>query len=431
LNSEAIEEFRVTTVNANANQGGSSGAQISLVTKAGTNSWHGSAFEFYRSKGLAANDFFNNRSGVEKPQLIRHDFSGAVGGPIIQDRFFFFYAYEGRRQLSQTSVVRVVPLASLGRGELKYANPSGGITTVTTAQLNAIFPAVGMNPAAISALAAAAAKYPANDFTVGDSRPGQLQNTAGFRFNAATPVNLNSHGARFDVNLTKNQQLFVRTNVIYDLTSLAPQFPDTPRPAVWSHPWAVAVGHTWTLNSNLVNSFHFGYTREAFTQQGDSSDNAVSFRFVYQPLLFSRTLSRATPVKNITDDLSWAKGNHNLQFGANIRIIRNERTSFSNAFDSAVANPSFYSGGAGGSLSSPVNAFSPIGGIQIRCSKRRFRVDWRFSQYTANFTFGQDGKLLSAATPTVRNFATEEYDGYVQDVWKASTKSDVYFWLAI
>jgi len=112
LNSEAIEEFRVTTVNANANQGGSSGAQISLVTKAGTNSWHGSAFEFYRSKGLAANDFFNNRSGVEKPQLIRHDFSGAVGGPIIQDSSSSFTHTKAGDNLARLPVVRVVPLAA-------------------------------------------------------------------------------------------------------------------------------------------------------------------------------------------------------------------------------------------------------------------------------------------------------------------------------
>jgi len=130
-------------------------------------------------------------------------------------------------------------------------------------------------------------------------------------------------------------------------------------------------------------------------------------------------VSRATPVQNITDDLSWAKGNHSLQFGANIRIIRNERTSFGNAFDNAVANPSFYSGGAGGSLSSPVNAFSPIGGSRSGVQNAVSALIGRFSQYTANFTFGQDGKLLSAGTPTARNFATEEYDGYVQDVWKA------------
>src|ERR1041384_5668740 len=189
LNSEAIEEFRVTTANANASQGRSSGAQIALVTKSGSNDFHGALFEAHRNTIFTANDFFNNRTGRfeagdadvilglkkvgdernPRPKLIRNTFGGALGGPIIKDRAFFFYSYEGRRDAAEQSVVRVVPLASLGRGELRYVNPSGGITTLNTAELNSIFPAVGMNPLAISALAQAAAKYPANDFTQGDS----------------------------------------------------------------------------------------------------------------------------------------------------------------------------------------------------------------------------------------------------------------------
>ena len=424
LNSEAIQEFRVTTSNPNANQGHSSGAQISLVTRSGTNEWHASVFEFYRSKGLAANDFFNNRSGIEKPQLIRHNFGASVGGPIVKDRIFFFYSFEARRQLSQTSVVRTVPLPSLGLGQLRYTNNAGGITTLTTAQLNTIFPAVGMNPAAISVLAQAAAKYPVNDFTTGDSTPSQLLNTAGFRFNAATPVDLNSHSGRFDFNLTSKQQLFLRTNIIYDLTSQAPAFPDTPIPAVWSHPTGIAIGHTWTMNSQLVNSFHYGYTREAFSQQGDSAANAISFRFVYSPLTFARTLSRKTPVQDIADDVSWVKENHTFQFGADIRLVSNNRVTFANAFDNAIANPSFYSGGAGASLSTPVQNFAIANGIP-RISGSTAAVQnavsaliGRFSQYTANFTFGADGKLLPAGTPTDRTFATQEYEAYIQDVWK-------------
>src|SRR5438874_1919096 len=117
LNSEAIQEFRVTTTNPNANAGHSGGAQISLVTRSGNNNWHGSAFELYRSKGLAANDFFNNRLGSygptdpqvlsgaakvgdpkgPKPQLIRHSFGGSIGGPIMKDKLFFFYSFEGLR----------------------------------------------------------------------------------------------------------------------------------------------------------------------------------------------------------------------------------------------------------------------------------------------------------------------------------------------
>lgn len=425
LNSEAIQEFRVTTTTANANAGHSSGAQISLVTRSGSNDWHGSLFELYRSKKLAANDFFNNRVGIDKPQLIRHSFGGSLGGPIVRDRAFFFYSFEALRQTSQTSVVRTVPLASMGRGELRYRTNAGAIVTMTTAQLNAAFPALDMNPAAITIFRDAAARYPVNDFTTGDSTPTALLNTGGFRFNAATPVDLNSHVGKFDFNLTPNQQLFVRTNIIYDLTGQAPQFPDTPPPNVWSHPTGFAAGHTWTISNQIINRFTYGYTREAFTQQGDSADNQISFRFVYSPLGFSRALSRITPVQTIADDLSWVRGNHTLQFGGNIRLVKNERIGFGSAFDNAIANPSFYAGGAGGSLSTPIQNFALANSIPVFTSADRAAVQnavsaliGRYSQYSANFTFDADGSLLDAGTPTDRTFATQEYEPYIQDIWK-------------
>ena len=152
LNAEAIEEFRVTTVNANASAGRSSGAQIALVSKSGSNEWHGALFLANRNTTTTANDFFNNRSGLGRPKLIRNTYGGAIGGPIIKDKFFFFYSYEGRKDVSDTPITRIVPVASLGNGQVRYQNPSGGITTLTTAQLNTIFPAAQMNPLAIAAL---------------------------------------------------------------------------------------------------------------------------------------------------------------------------------------------------------------------------------------------------------------------------------------
>jgi hypothetical protein len=415
LNAEAIEEFRVTTVNANASAGRSSGAQISLVSKSGSNSWHGALFLANRNTSTTANDFFNNRSGIGRPKLIRNTYGGAIGGPIIKDRLFFFYSYEGRKDVSQTGITRTVPLASLGRGELRYRNPSGGVTTLTTAQLNTIFPAAGINPLAVQVLAQAAAKYPANDFTVGDGL-----NTGGFRFNAPTPVKLNSHSGRFDFNLTNAQVVFFRANVIYDLTGGVPQFPDTPAPNLWEHPWGFVAGHTWTINSRWVNNFRYGETREAFSQQGDSSSDAVSFRFVFSPLAYSRTISRVTPVKNITDDFSWTSGNHTMQYGGNIRLISNVRSTFANAFDSAITNPSFYIGG-GGTISSAVNAFSPIGpGFASAVQNASTALIGRFSQYSTSYTYNTDGSLLSAGSPADRNFRDREYDVYGQDIWKVT-----------
>jgi hypothetical protein len=272
---DSVEEFRVITSNPNASQGRSSGAQVSLITKAGTNDFSGSLYWSHRNTVTSANDFFNNRAGLDTPKLLRNLFGGSIGGPIKQDRAFFFYNYEGRRDSSEQTVVRTVPLASLGRGEVRYVDTSGRIKTLSPNDLNGLFPDVGVNPVAIAAIADAARRYPANDFTVGDSSRDLQLNTAGFRFNAKTPLRWNTHIARLDYKPTDqgNHLFFFRGNYQQDLIGGVPQFPDTPAPDFWNHPWGLAVGHTWTISSSLINSFRYGFTREAFTSGGDSAEN--------------------------------------------------------------------------------------------------------------------------------------------------------------
>jgi hypothetical protein len=435
LNSEAIEEFRVTTANGNADEGRSSGAQVNLVTKSGTNSWHGAAFDFYRGTLFEANDRFSNAAGVPRTPLVRNTFGGALGGPIKKDRLFFFYSFESRHDATATPETRIVPLPSLGKGIINYnyctdttAPDSCGPTaqaSLNLTQNQQVYQAAGINPAALAALAAAAAKYPANDTSQGD----QL-NTSGFRFNAITPVHLNSHVARLDFKLNNNQNLFLRANVIYDHQILPRWLPDTPAPLVWNHPTGLAAGHTWTIGNSLVNNFRYGYTRQAFSTGGDSFGNDISFRFVFQPTGQSHTVTRVTPVHNFTDDLSWIHGKHTFQFGANIRAISNTRVDEANAFDNALTNPSFYFGGAGDRISSDFQNYlttNALPGNQAanqslnsisEVQNAATAIIGRFSQYTANFTFNKDGSLTSAGTPTNRDFATQAYEGYAQDAWK-------------
>lgn len=419
LNADAIQEFRVTTSNPNASQGRSSGAQVELKSKTGDNTLHGALYEDHRNTIFTANDFFNNRSGVARPKLIRNTYGGKVSGPVVKDKLFFFYAYEGRRDASQKTVVETVPLPSLGRGEVRYKSPSGSITTITAAQLATIFPSLGVNQTAITALAAAAAHYPANDNTVGDGL-----NTGGFRFNASTPLKYNQHWGSLSWNLTNRQHLDFKAILQDDVIggggdpSFPQAFPDTPREDLWSHPLLFSVEHVWTLGSRFVNDFRYGLSREAFTSQGDSAANAVSFRFVFSPLNFDRTSSRISPTHTISDDISWAAGSHSVQFGANIRIIRNQRVSFANSYDTAITNPSFYAQ-SGTPLSNAINAFSPIGsGFSSSVQNAATAVIGRFTQYSARFVFNHSGQLEPSGTPTVRNFATESYDGYIQDSWK-------------
>jgi hypothetical protein len=430
LNAEAIEEFRVTTANGNANQGRSSGAQVNLVTKTGTNSLHGAAFEFYRGTPFEANDWFSNSSGVPRTPLVRNIFGGALGGPIVKDKLFFFYSYEGLRNATAQSVAEVVPLPSLGQGTINYTYCTNAAcnapanASLNLAQNQQVYAATGINQTALDALAAAAAKYPANDNSVGDGL-----NTAGFRFNSPTPEALNSHVARLDYTINSKQSLFLRGNVIYDHQALTKYLPDTASPEIWSHPRGLAAGHTWAIGNNWVNNVRYGFTRQAFTQGGDSNGNDINFRFVFQPNGQTHGQSRTTPVHNITDDLSWIHGNHTFQFGVNFRKIDNARVSFANAFDSAVTNPSFYFG-AGDHVSSAFQSYLDANGLPgnenigqslnsvTEVQNAATAIIGRLSQYTANFTFGSDGTLLNAGEPTSRNFATQAYEEYVQDAWK-------------
>ncbi|MEP7212872.1 MAG: carboxypeptidase-like regulatory domain-containing protein [Acidobacteriota bacterium] len=413
---EATEEFRVTTTNANADQGRSSGAQISLVTKSGKNSLHGSAFWLPRRTFGSANNFFNNSTidpdtgeSIERPDISRDVFGGAIGGPIKKDKLFFFYAYEGWRESVSQSTIATVPLPNLGQGIIRLS-PT---VSLTPAQFNQYYPGVGgQNPLALAALADAAARYPSNSTQAGDGL-----NTGGFRFNAPTAYEQNTHVLRLDWQINSDQQLFVRGNKQFDVFKNAPAFPDTVQAEDWDHNTGVAVGHTWTISSNKINNFRYGLTRQAYTRGADSNQNAISFRFVYSPSNFSYDLSRVTPIQNFTDDFTWTKGNHTIQFGGNIRLIRNKRSDSSPGFDQAVINPSYYPG-SGRSLLAPLAGPFSVATSNVNLQAAVAAVIGRYSQYSANYNYDLQGNVLPQGTKIEREFATEEYDVYAQDSWR-------------
>lgn len=448
---DSVDEFRVTTSNADASRGRSSGAQITLSTKSGTNEFRGALYEYHRNTVTTANDFFNNSSGVDRPKLIRNLFGGRLGGPIVKDRLFFFYNYEGLREARETPVQQIVPLASLGQGIVRFCsgrdasnNPVAGggcgvIKSLDSSQINALTAngspsgaaLVNVNPAALSVLASAAAKYPANDFSVGDGL-----NTAGYRFNAAIPSAENTHTARIDWNVTSNDthKISFRTTIQDDFTDTlgAQAFPDTLSARRISKPYNIGVGHTWVISNNLINNFRYGKTRQSFSDEGDAENDTITFRGVFSPLNFAYPFKRETITQNFVNDFSWIKGNHSIGIGGNIRIVRNKREDFSPGFDNAVINRSYFAG-SGNVLSNPIintddPSFNstPLAGTNyaIRASDvlsvrdAMAAVLGRYSQYTFNSNYNSDGSVLAAGEPVRRNFATEEYDVYVQDAWR-------------
>jgi hypothetical protein len=454
---DSVQEFRVTTSNANADQGRSSGAQVSLITKSGTNNFHGSLYEYHRNTITSANDYFVKvaelQSGQpnEPPKLIRNIFGGSVGGPIMKDRFFFFVNYEGSRQREEASVLRIVPSDDLRQGRIRYVcdpgdttncvtgNPNvnvvndpslGLVATLTPAQIQAMDPLdLGNNPVMLNYFNS----FPEpNDFNQGD-----LLNFVGYRFRGPVPTNKNWYIARADFKVTRSgsHSIFWRGALRNDVSSSAPYLPGTvPLHTFADYSKGYTVGYTALLKPTLVNSFHWGFTRQSFGDIGNNdTDPFIFFRGLNDDegannseLAVTRSRVFQTPVYNIVDDLSWTKGKHTFQFGTNIRFIRNPRSNFLSSFSSAVTNSSGLDTAGIVGTSSPLNPGNHSSdGLPAVDPGFRLGYNWPMmammgivSELDATFNFDKTGQALPQGAPLERRFGANEYEFYIQDSYR-------------
>ena len=110
---DAMQEFRIQTSTYSAEYGRTPGGQISIITRSGTNQFHGSVFDYFRNEAMDANDWFSNRAGIPRPPERQNDFGGVFGGPLIKDRTFFFVSYEGLRLQTPKFLLTNVPTMTL------------------------------------------------------------------------------------------------------------------------------------------------------------------------------------------------------------------------------------------------------------------------------------------------------------------------------
>jgi hypothetical protein len=408
---DSVEEFRVVTTNANADQGRSSGAQISLVTRSGTNAFHGALYEFHRNSATAANDFFNNRAGVEQPKLIRNVFGGSAGGPLKRNRAFFFFNYEGRRDASESTELRDVPTGALRNGTIRYLTDDGGVGEVGLDYLRSVDPlGIGANAGVLAYLR----QYPfPNDDSGGDG-----VNTSGYRFTAATPLSWNTSIFRLDWNPGGRgaHQVFVRGNLQRDEEQDAPQFPGQPPDTVRRGRSAgFAVGHTAALTTNLLSSFRYGVTRFDSRSTGVQTESRADQYLGGDTLTgLTRSLATTLPVHSLSEDLSFVRGAHSMQFGGVFRSIRNRRSSNDNSFHEVWADSSFLIGGGDlivpdlselyvGPFSSSVVSMLGVQNVGV-----------------GHYNYDIDGTLLPEGASVNRTFGVEEYELYAQDSWRAT-----------
>src|ERR1700674_111267 len=143
LGVDAIQEFSVITSNYSAQYGFTSGGVINAINKSGTNSFHGSAYEFLRNSALDANDFFANAASLPRPEFRRNQFAGSAGGPIIKDKIWIFGDYEGLRQSKGIPTIGRAPSQAARDGIINSVDANGNLipnTPLTAAQCLALNP---------------------------------------------------------------------------------------------------------------------------------------------------------------------------------------------------------------------------------------------------------------------------------------------------
>ena len=123
---DATEEFRIVTSNPSAEYGRTSGAIINVISKSGTNTYHGTLYEFLRNRELNANSFFGNRTGTAKSPFVFNEYGGTVGGPVVRNRTFFFFNWEEFKQRTQSQTFRTVPTDAMRTGDFSDARSASG-----------------------------------------------------------------------------------------------------------------------------------------------------------------------------------------------------------------------------------------------------------------------------------------------------------------
>jgi hypothetical protein len=449
---DSVQEFRVTTADANADEGYSSGAEVGLVTKSGTNSFHGSAYEYNRNTIFSANDpFLKTSQGLDgdpnvAPKLQRNVFGATVGGPIKHDRLFFFANYEGRRDAEGTSVLRIVPSAAFRNGSISYFTAQGSgssslggtcpsssvvdtlsVCTLNTAQLNAMDPnGIGADQAVIALLQ----QYPMpNDPTAGDTL-----NTQGYRFSSNADSSFNTYITRLDYHIDSHgsETLFWRGQTQNNKQPQPLQFPGPGQPptsTLLDDSKGSTVGLTSIISSTLINDFHWGFIRQGGQSAGASLQPEVILNGIDSITPFTRSLIYIVPVNQFSDSLNWTHRNHTFQFGTDVFLIRNNQTSYQDAFSDAQTNV-VYLDTAGISEHKNPSPLNPANnGYSHVTQSFASNYDSAAAIYygilaegDGIYNFNRDGTALSQGTPIARHYAINDYEFYGQDSWRITPR---------
>ena len=362
---ESVQEFTVLTNTYSAEYGRAAGGVFNIVTRSGSNEFHGSAFEFFRNSALDARNFFD----LEKPPFNRHQFGLSASGPLRKDKAFFFFSYEGLRERLGLTDVEPVPSLAARRGAFL---PSGAAISPAVLPYLALIPLPTI-----------------------DNPTGEKATFIG-RFNQRS--NLDAYNARLDYALSSRDSLFLRyTQNDSDILFLNPEtFPDFPNQGRNNQKF-LTFGETHIFASGSVNSFRYAFNRTTPVENPSPQNGFTDIAFIPNERVGDIAISgfkrfgtdRNTPrsffqnTNQLSDDLSIVRGAHAFKVGANVEH-------FDIRGDSASRNRGEFT----------INTFSDF----LRGRSRDF----------VGLAPGQDD--------TVRHHRQWLLGFYVQDDWKARSK---------
>jgi hypothetical protein len=432
---DSVEQFTGTVAGLVPAVGTGSGGQFQLVTKSGTNQWHGNINEYHRDTTTAANTWFNNLVGLPRTPLIRNQFGGNIGGPIKQDKLFFFFDLADSRIVQSSSSEPIVPLSGFRSGTLNYINSGAGcgdssrlntqptcISTLSSAQVAALDPAgIGFDA---PELAFIKARYPAaNDLTQGDG-----VNTGGYRFTTPTPDNEITYVGRVDYNLTPTQRLFGRftinrENSIYSL----PEFPTDPV----THPridrsYGYVVSHIWTIGKNKVNQFYYGdsIAKSSFPDEfNPTGANQYSFSGLSGPYTAYDGQTIRIPLPVVRDDFNWQIGNHSLTMGGTFKFIKTDSNLIDNFnFVGAGLQGSALQGGLDPTVR-PADINNGPNQVAVNDYDSLFATSLGvIGQIQTNYDYNNAGAALPAGSGAPKAYRYFESEMYVGDTWKMNPR---------
>lgn len=347
-NPDSLQEFQVVTSGFTAELGRSSGAQVTMITKSGTNQIHGNAFEYYQTPRFSAKSYSANINNLAKEQFVQNIFGGSIGGPIVKDKLFYFANLQMLRAYDTALVTRTVYTQSARSGLFRYvvgranaaagtATPSvdaagnpvlspcgGAVTTLCLRSYN-----IANNPTGDTIdptlLAAINAQPLPNNFNTGDGL-----NTAGFNFASPQHEKQYDFVTKFDYSLNEKNLIYVRyaqgaQNTFGDSANAGrPVFPDSPNFVdTFRDPKNLAINYRWSPTNRFINEFILGLNKFAFSFDTPEPDPSIPYAFLDIATANTNFVSNARKLQtwqfidNVTLDYSphVFKSGFNFRFG--------------------------------------------------------------------------------------------------------------------